>query len=187
MASAVPSTDVTMDAVVGGVIQPEFTGSIDNDGDRGYLVVLNSQTAFPTGAKVDVLSSFADLAISENVAADMFTFYIMGAGDGGYTTRNVVTPLAYPTIFDPGREDTRLYFPLKEDTEITLKIFNLSGVLVYETDYSGLKGNNFILWDGVDLEQNDCANGVYFFYITTGRDHKVIGRGKVMIMRGDPD
>ncbi len=67
----------------------------------------------------------------------------------------------YPNPFNA---QTNISFALPEETEVSIRIYNITGQLV-ETLSPGLlpAGNHNVTWDA-----NDAASGVYFYTIDTG-------------------
>ena len=92
-------------------------------------------------------------------------------------------PLAYPTLFDPTKENTRLYFELHDASAVAVKIYTIGGMLVKTIELNAVAGINYVVWDGQSSFRNtQLDSGVYLFYVV-GKS-KVYGRGKVILMRG---
>ena len=64
-------------------------------------------------------------------------------------------------------------FFLDDDSDVTLKIYNLNGrlVKVLRENIHMLSGTNAIDWDGRDKDGNYCATGLYI--VTVEADGKV--------------
>lgn len=98
--------------------------------------------------------------------------------------RNVHETGAVPTIFNPDKENTRIYFNVKEAGNVRITIYDLSGIAVWSQDEDvDIVGSKYVIWDGTSKYTSKLGNGVYIFYITEGRNRKVIGRGKIVLMR----
>jgi len=71
----------------------------------------------------------------------------------------------YPNPFNP---ETMIEFNLPEDTEASLKIYNLKGQLVTTLINEILqKGRHKIQWNGNDSEGNAVSSGLYFYQLKT--------------------
>ncbi len=114
------------------------------------------------------------------------TFRVGPSGEAGYAIRDVYNwpnPMSDLTYFT--------YYLTQDDTRrVSLKIFTLSGKLVYEMDGLGTSGpafnsNSDRPWDGRDREGHMLANGVYFYRITAEHSdgHDAEATGKLVILR----
>jgi hypothetical protein len=66
----------------------------------------------------------------------------------------------YPNPFNPS---TTIWYTLEEDTSVALKIYNISGKLIYEVKPEAMqKGSHSLVWDATDY-----ASGVYFIKMET--------------------
>jgi hypothetical protein len=73
----------------------------------------------------------------------------------------------YPNPFNPV---TNIEYSLKEETEVSLRIYNLRGQVVKDL-FTGFQqaGEHKIVWEGLDNQQKEAATGVYFYRLKT--DH----------------
>ena len=72
----------------------------------------------------------------------------------------------YPNPFNP---TTTIEYSLAEDTDVTLKIYNLAGELVRTlVDEFQTQGNYTITWYGDNDTGQVIASGVYFYQIKAG-------------------
>jgi hypothetical protein len=121
-----------------------------------------------------------------NLSQGSMTFNVGQSGEAGYEIRDV---LAFP---NPMKDVTCFTYLLTQDgtRRVSLKVFTLSGKLVYDMDNLGTRGpafnsNSDRPWDGRDREGHMLANGVYFFRIraeqTNGRTAEATG--KLVILR----
>jgi len=73
----------------------------------------------------------------------------------------------YPNPFNPS---TTISFSLKEDSDVTLRIYNVKGELVNTLVNQDLTaGNHNIVWEGKDSSLRPVASGVYFYKMKAGR------------------
>ncbi|MFQ6002733.1 MAG: FlgD immunoglobulin-like domain containing protein [Candidatus Zixiibacteriota bacterium] len=79
----------------------------------------------------------------------------------------------YPNPFNP---ETVIKFSLKEDSWVTLRIYNVLGQLVNTlVDKQMSAGNHVITWDGKNDQNHDVASGVYFYRMKAG-DYESVKR-----------
>lgn len=72
----------------------------------------------------------------------------------------------YPNPFNP---ETYIQYSLKNESLVSLKIYNIKGELVRTLINSKQnKGEHKILWDGKDQHQNKVSSGVYFYKMQSG-------------------
>lgn len=82
----------------------------------------------------------------------------------------------YPSPFIPSQGHTKLVF--KNLTgHVSLRVFDLSGGLVYETERDAPAGE--LEWEVVNFNKSRLASGVYIFLITSGGEKKT-GRFSVI-------
>lgn len=82
----------------------------------------------------------------------------------------------YPSPFIPAQGHTTLTF--KNLTgHVSLRVFDLSGGLVYETERDAPAGE--LEWEVVNFNKSRLASGVYIFLITSGGE-KMTGRFSVI-------
>ena len=71
---------------------------------------------------------------------------------------------AYP---NPARSSgTTITFTLEKAMPVTLRIYNVAGRLVHETDVQGLRGGNEIRWQGESSLGISVSPGVYFYRLS---------------------
>jgi len=112
------------------------------------------------------------------------TMYIFGGFDGDDNLNDVYVffkgeevetslekkPFNAPNPFNPGTEDTHIcYYLEKDDDEVKIKLFTLTGELVYAwEDISGRKGLNQWPWNGKNEKGKIVENGGYICLIEGG-------------------
>jgi hypothetical protein len=121
-----------------------------------------------------------------NLNQSTLTFTVGKSGEAGYAIRDVYN---WP---NPMKDITRFTYFLTQDgtRNVSVKVFTLSGKLVYEAAGLGTRGPAFNSnadrpWDGRDREGHDLANGVYFYRIKAehSNGHSAEATGKLVIMR----
>jgi hypothetical protein len=121
-----------------------------------------------------------------NLNRASLTFTVGKSGEAGYAVRDVYT---WP---NPMKDFTHFTYYLTQSgtRRVSVKVFTLSGKLVYEMDGLDIRGPAFNSnadrpWDGRDREGHTLANGVYFYRIraehTDGPSAEAIG--KLVILR----
>ena len=75
----------------------------------------------------------------------------------------------YPNSPNPFNPSTTISFDLAENTNASLKIYNLKGQLV-STLFRGFlnSGHHRLVWDGKDSNNRQVASGVYLYRLETG-------------------
>jgi len=77
----------------------------------------------------------------------------------------------YPNPFHPGESPTTIAYKLADDSHVTLRIFTLSGSLVFLTDFTsgapgGRSGLNEFVWNGRNGKGRVVSSGAYVLDIT---------------------
>lgn len=76
----------------------------------------------------------------------------------------------YPNPFAAGRENTTIEYNIEKASDVTVRIYDLFGGMVWQQDYKiggagGTAGVNQIAWDGKNGSGETVANGGYLCYI----------------------
>ncbi|UCG51743.1 MAG: Ig-like domain-containing protein [Candidatus Latescibacterota bacterium] len=79
----------------------------------------------------------------------------------------------YPNPFRAGHERTRIAYVMPSDGEVSVKIFALTGDLVYERKYSrgepeASAGAQEVTWDGRNMNGHVVRNGIYICELNAG-------------------
>lgn len=121
-----------------------------------------------------------------NLNQATLTFTVGPSGEAGYAIRDVYN---WP---NPMRDLTYFtYYLTQSDTRhVRVRVYTLSGKLVYEMEGLGTAGpafnsNSDRPWDGRDREGHQLANGVYFYKINAEHadGHTAESVGKLVILR----
>jgi len=67
----------------------------------------------------------------------------------------------YPNPCDPGREFSNIRVVVSRDCEIEIRIYSLTGTLLWETAITGFSGINEVTWNGRNQDGEEVRNGVY--------------------------
>jgi predicted RNA-binding protein with TRAM domain len=91
------------------------------------------------------------------------TAFVDPSATGGYLTN-------YPNPFHPGETPTTIAYKLDDNATVTLKIFTLTGGLVFEKSFTpgtpgGSAGLNEFAWDGKNGKGDTVASGGYVLRI----------------------
>lgn len=88
---------------------------------------------------------------------------------------------------NPFSESTNFVFQCTNPANATLKIFTVSGNIVWQKEFTALEGFNSVFWDGRDLAGDKLANGTYLYSLELdfkGSYHrKETVKGKAVILR----
>lgn len=90
---------------------------------------------------------------------DIETAFVDPGAVGGYITN-------YPNPFHPGEAPTTIAYKLADNANVTLKIYTITGGLVFETSFAagqpgGQAGLNEFVWDGRNGRGEIVASGGY--------------------------
>ncbi len=133
-------------------------------------------SGFEPGPHSVVLKAFDNLGAS---AADTLLFEIIE--EGIYTISDVFN---FP---NPFREGTNFVFQLSNPADVSLKVYNVSGVKIWERNMFGEEGFNNVYWDGRDMAGDRPANGTYLYFLEVEfRDsfhRKESVKGKMVLLR----
>jgi len=96
-------------------------------------------------------------------------------------------PLSYPNPFDPGAETATISYTLSRASNVTLKIFDLSGHQVHSQNYlsgqeGGKAGYNEISWNGRS-NGSYAGNGIYVYVILVNGSVAQNGKGKLTVFK----
>jgi hypothetical protein len=136
----------------------------------GSLVGIDSLTASNGVARGDYLSPrepgiarIRAVAGALSAEMDLETALVDPTAPGGHVTN-------YPNPFHPGEQPTTIAYKLSDNANVVLRIYTLTGGLVFETRFSagtpgGAVGLNQFLWDGRNGDGTEVASGGYVLYI----------------------
>ncbi len=164
------------------IFQKNYTGSIVPNLVGDMVVSILPEEHFNKGSLVACQVTVEDLAVVPNQVTYNWLFNIISAE----TPPEVLSrkPLAWPTIYNPVNNDNKnqlLTFSIKEAGEIKIRMYDLSGDMIWEHKYLAEAGYQAIPWNGKNSRGEIVGNGVYIWYIL--ENNKVIGRGKSIIMK----
>jgi hypothetical protein len=175
-------------AVIDGVVQPDFIGTIMADGFGGYMLDLKPKLELPSRHEITVEVYAVDLAPTHNSLTPYnYSFWTMPGGE----LKVLGKPLAIPTVFDPHQTETEIVYNLSIDSDIELRIYDITGTQIHSESFSagtpgGTAGLNRVLWAGKIDNNTFVSNGVYMFYVieNSGKGSvKVLGQGKVVVIK----
>ena len=79
----------------------------------------------------------------------------------------------YPNPFNPS---TTIKYSLREDSKVTLEIFNIKGQKVKQliSNSAGQvsAGQHSVVWNGTDDNGKSVSSGIYFYKLKTGNFEK---------------
>jgi hypothetical protein len=157
-----------VDAYDNGV--PDRAVSFSLSAGGGFLSPIDSLTSAAGVARCDFRSPRSPEtdrvhAVSGALNADLNieTAFVDPAAAGGYLTN-------YPNPFHPGEAPTTIAYKLDDNATVTLKIFTLTGGLVWTQSFTpgaegGSAGLNTVLWDGKNGKGDIVASGGYVLLI----------------------
>lgn len=161
----------------------------DADGDSYYdgtsVPVKNLRCAFlnETSQKWEPDSAFPYIdTASRAISATTTKIGIVAMIAALAPSSPISSVINFPNPFCPGKQDTRIRYVLTSDADVTVKIYTLTGDLVWDKKYSaGTQGGrgapsgytNEILWNGRNNAGSISANGMYLLEINNGSEKQV--------------
>ncbi len=168
--------------IVNGVFQPGFHGTIVPDIEGNLQVSIIPEQKFMVANKIDCTAVFEDLAITANRVTENWSFTIKHERSAeAYVGRK---PLAWPSIYNPlNSAGTKqlLTFVLAEPGDTAVRLYDLSGDMVWEFKFEAVAGYQAVPWDGREAFGRVVGNGVYVWYVVQNK--KVVARGTSIIMK----
>ena len=179
-------------AAISGRVVDAYSNGVPAQAERfvlvlgtGTLTAVDSLTDSVGVARADFLSPRMDetdhiRAISGPLSADLnLQVALVDPGAPGGTITN------YPNPFHPPAEATTIAYKLKDDSNVTLRIFTQSGDLVREETFAGgatggHAGLNAWSWDGRNGHGSAVASGGYVVFIEA---RGLVMRRKVAVVR----
>ena len=111
------------------------------------------------------------------------TAFVDPAAPGGYVTN-------YPNPFHPGEQPTTIAYKLKDNATVTMKIYTLTGGLVFQKSFpsgqvGGRTGLNEVTWDGRNGSGQEVASGGYVLEIQAAGNGETLHtmRRKIAVVR----
>ncbi len=87
----------------------------------------------------------------------------------------------YPNPFDPINGTTKIAFNLRDNAEVTIYLFDMTGRIVVRRSVNATVGFNEYEWDGRDDYGVIASNGVYMLRLVSG--NRLIGKTKVWVIK----
>ncbi|MFA6198500.1 MAG: FG-GAP-like repeat-containing protein [Patescibacteria group bacterium] len=170
--------DVSVDnknAIVDGVWQPGFSGSITSDGDRGYAVIINPGTDFLYGRTIGVTLRIADH--NDNIKTDSWSFTIGAPASLGI----VMTPASaggpnVRVVTAAGRQISS-FFAFDRNSRM--------GMQVNQADIDGDGTNEIVVTPGQGVESTMKAFELNGTLIASTLTYNKGFRGGVAVATGD--
>ncbi len=134
------------------------------------------QSGFAPGEHSVIVRAFDNLGES---ATDTLAFEVVE--EGLYTVSDVFN------MPNPFAESTNFIFQLSSRADALLRVYNLSGVEIWNSEIAAEEGFNSIYWEGRDFVGDRIANGTYIYVLEVSfRDsynRSETVRGKVVHLR----
>ncbi len=139
-------------------------------GGTGIITAIDSLTANDGVARCDLQAARQPETNVIRATSGAFTdeleietAFVDPNAAGGYVTN-------YPNPFHPGESPTTIAYKLNDNATVTMKIYTITGGLVYEKTYAsgqpgGRNGLNEVTWDGRNGAGEQVASGGYVLEI----------------------
>lgn len=157
---------------------------IESTGDRNPLgnAIVGSDGSFTTNLDSALQGQHKIVSVENNISGEIITVAGTGASSimGDYGN--------YPNPFDPNKENTTIEYTLNQNVNVVIHIYNINTIEVLAIDCpsgseGGKAGINRVLWDGKDGYGAGCSTGVYLYRIFDTDSKKVLGKGKIALIR----
>ena len=159
-------------------------------GGNGVLTAIDSLTADNGIARCDLHAARQPeqnvIRATSGLLSDELTIetaFVDPAAPGGYVTN-------YPNPFHPGETPTTIAYKLKDNATVTMKIYTLTGGLVYQQSFNsgqpgGRTGLNEVQWDGRNGSGQQVASGGYVLEIQAAGNGETLHtmRRKIAVVR----
>jgi len=138
-----------------------------NDEDYGSGIIIDTaDNSYVTGSFIG-MATFGSYLLTSNGDEDIFVAKL--GNETSFENEIIPTEIRlsnYPNPFNP---NTTISYSLKENTKVSLKIYNIKGQLI-ETLFNEYKnkGNHSVNWDA-----KNSSSGIYFYKLKAGNYQKV--------------
>lgn len=77
---------------------------------------------------------------------------------------------------NPVKESANIVLNSDKSQKISLKIFNLTGTIIYENNFTSIIGKNYLIWNLKSSSGQNIRTGQYYYIIETESGEKVSGK-----------
>ena len=108
------------------------------------------------------------------------TVTVSGVNEEDMVNTPLITRLKgnYPNPFNP---ETKINFDLKDNSNVSIEIFNIRGQKVKTLINEQLnKGQHSVIWNGKDADNRSVASGIYFYRMSS---ENYSATGKMLLMK----
>ncbi len=154
--------------------------------------VLNRTVSYPASfVEVDNLKNETSYYYKVRAlnTAGLFSDYLIATDpiSTGMPTKVLTNLSNYPNPFNSNLENTTIYYYLNQNKKISIKIYNIYGKTLYESNYfeggrGGMAGANEIEWNGTDQMGNKLPLGGYPMIIYDAEAKEVLGKRVIAII-----
>lgn len=135
-------------------------------------------------------SSARDYVDGDVRAGTHYTYVLAALRDDGSELRSAPASATTPSIAlalepnapNPFRSTTRIPFTLDADSHVTIRVYDVKGVLVTTLlDGPLTQGAHDVNWDGADVNGRQVASGAYFYTLRSGE--RLMQSRKMLLVR----
>ncbi len=155
-------------------------GDVNGALTSSYRTIDASYRLYQSGTDGVEITSGLYYDITSNVLEDLSVLHFLNNDLAGASATLETASIVYPQPFKYS-EDSYIYFPLSKASSQTadLKIYSLSGKLLFAKEYKVNSGMSVIGWDGIDFSGNKLGTGIYIY--ATEKNGNLL-RGKFAII-----
>ncbi len=120
--------------------------------------------------------------VSNDPTTNQFDISLLGTGIA--TLDDTTGTYAFPNPFKPGSESIQIFFNVKPFHSGTIKILDSHGDLVQKIEIPAMSSSNhqyIMSWDGRNTLGDYVANGVYFYFVETNDNKRLMN--KIAVLR----
>jgi hypothetical protein len=153
-----------------------YTDAVNRGGNLTFQVSYSSNRGYQSVKSYSVLNldegTFENkLLILGTQKHNIIQLYLEGDEEDIPISTNLTLYSNYPNPFNPS---TKISFSLLEDSEVSLKVFNVKGQVVKTLLKKQIEaGEHIITWEGKDKNNKQVSSGIYFYKISTSKETKV--------------
>jgi hypothetical protein len=135
------------------------------------------KSGFPAGSGYDVTVTKKQLVGTEVLASDASEPKIFKVVALSGTTK------VFPNPFDPNSEVAKIEVVVSTNTNVSISIYDITGLLVWKKDAAVSSGTETIEWTGRDMYGRLSGDGVYLVRVMDNDSKVLLSKGKILVVK----
>ena len=142
-----------------------------SDEDEGYAIARDDNGNFYITGFFSDTATFSSISLTSSGGDDIFVAKLGNYTSGENEIISTKMELSnYPNPFNP---TTTINYSLKENSKVSLKIYNIKGQKVKQLFNDQLSaGEHSVIWNGTDNNGKSVSSGIYFYKLRTANFEK---------------